>query len=206
MQDFLTSTMGQIIVVLAIIILLVVIFKTSKKDNKNNVKALTYSAIAIAIAFVLNAFIVFKMPQGGSATLFSMLVIVLVAYWFGPKNGILAGLAFGLLNALYQPFIVHPIQFLLDYPLAFGMLGIAGFSEIKSTVCNGEYCRRCGQIYLSCNVGNNILLRIRRRYKCYIIFNYLQCILYRNRSYNYICFIVGSGVRNAFNRIKTNVN
>ena len=33
---------------------------------------------------------------------------------------------FGLVDMLPQPFIVHPAQFLLDYPLAFGALGLAG--------------------------------------------------------------------------------
>ncbi len=127
MQEFLSSTPGQLLAVAVIIALLVLIFKTTKKEKRTNVKAMTYSAIGIAIAFVLNTFVVFKMPQAGSATLFSMLVIVLIGYWFGPSTGIMAGVAFGILNMLYAPFVVHPIQFLLDYPLAFGMLGVSGF-------------------------------------------------------------------------------
>jgi len=127
MQEFLSSIQGQLLAVAVIVALLVLIFKTTKKEKRNHVKAMTYSAIGIAIAFILNTFVVFKMPQAGSATLFSMLVIVLIGYWFGPSTGIMAGVAFGILNMLYAPFVVHPIQFLLDYPLAFGMLGISGF-------------------------------------------------------------------------------
>ncbi len=207
MQDFLTSTLGQIIVVVSIIVLLIVIFKTSKKDNKNNVKALTYSAIAIAIAFVLNAFIVFKMPQGGSATLFSMLVIVLIAYWFGPKNGILAGLAFGLLNAMYQPFIVHPMQFLLDYPLAFGMLGVAGFFRNKKHGLQWGYIVAVLGRYV-CHVMSGIIFFAEYAGDSNVI---LYSIIY-NASYIGIEAIITfallwvPGVRNAFSRIKTNLN
>ena len=40
--------------------------------------------------------------------------------------GIVEGIVYGFVRTLRQPFIVHPIQFLLDYPLAFGALGLAG--------------------------------------------------------------------------------
>lgn len=206
MQDFLTSTGGQLIVLAAIIALLAIIFKTTKKDKKNNLKAMTYSAIAIAIAFALNTFIVFRMPQGGSATLFSMLVIVLIGYWFGPSTGIMAGMAFGLLNMLYSPFVVHPIQFLLDYPLAFGMLGIAGFFR------NKKYGLQWGY-----------LLAVFGRYICHVLsgviffseyagdMNALLYSIIYNSTYIGIEALVTfallwvPGIRNAFNRIKANI-
>jgi len=66
------------------------------------------------------------MPQGGSITPLSMLVVVLVGYFFGPRQGIMAGMAFGLLDLLIAPYAMTPIQILLDYPFAFGALGLAG--------------------------------------------------------------------------------
>ena len=45
----------------------------------------------------------------------------------GPKTGIFAGAVFGVVDLAIEPFVVHPIQFILDYPLAFATLGLAGF-------------------------------------------------------------------------------
>jgi len=51
--------------------------------------------------------------------------------WFalrrGSKMGVVEGIVYGFVRTLRQPFIVHPVQFLLDYPLAFGALGLAGW-------------------------------------------------------------------------------
>ncbi len=124
LQVFLESILGQISVVVIIVILFVII---AKKDKGGfNTKALATSAVLIAIAFALNQITLFRMPQGGSITPLSMLVVVLVGYFFGPRQGIMAGMAFGLLDLLIAPYAMTPIQILLDYPLAFGALGLAG--------------------------------------------------------------------------------
>jgi len=133
-QKFFESTQGQILLVVLIVAILGLIFFFSKKEEKFNVKALTYSAIAVALGFVLNQITLFKMPQGGSITPFSMLFIVIVGYLFGARQGILAGIAFGLLDLLIHPYVVHPMQLLLDYPLAFGALGISGLLRNKHIV------------------------------------------------------------------------
>jgi len=67
------------------------------------------------------------MPEGGRVTLAAMIPIFFVAVRRGPRIGILAGIAFGLVVLIEEPYVYHPIQFLLDYPLAFGALGLAGF-------------------------------------------------------------------------------
>ena len=66
------------------------------------------------------------MPQGGTVTLASMLPIMIFSYIYGSKKGILIGLIYGLLQAVQDPYIVHPAQFLLDYPIAFALTGFAG--------------------------------------------------------------------------------
>lgn len=90
-------------------------------------KKLAVCAVCIALAFLLNQVTLFRMPQGGSITPASMLFITLAGYWLGPVYGILAGVSKGLLDTITGAYVVHPIQYLLDYPLAFGMLGISGF-------------------------------------------------------------------------------
>jgi thiamine transporter len=43
---------------------------------------------------------------------------------FGPRQGILAGMAYGLLDLVINPYVIHPMQIFMDYPLAFGAIGI----------------------------------------------------------------------------------
>lgn len=96
--------------------------------KKINVKKLCICACFISIAFVLNNFFFkVKMPYGGSATFFSMLFIFLPAYFYGGRVGLLCGVAYGLLDLLINPSIVHPAQLFLDYILAFGLIGTGGF-------------------------------------------------------------------------------
>ncbi|MCL1999335.1 MAG: energy-coupled thiamine transporter ThiT [Turicibacter sp.] len=90
-------------------------------------KLLTVGAICAAMAFVLNQITIGGLPQGGSTTLGSMLVIALAGYWLGPLYGILVGITVGLLDTITGVWFVHPIQYLLDYPIAYGALGISGF-------------------------------------------------------------------------------
>jgi thiamine transporter len=83
----------------------------------------------IALAGVLYAIPFFQLPQGGRITLASMVPIFFVALRRGPKVGILTGIVFGFVALTLDSFafVVNPIQVALDYPLAFGALGLAGF-------------------------------------------------------------------------------
>ncbi len=65
--------------------------------------------------------------SGGSITLCSMLFVCLIGYWYGPRISLTTGLAYGLLQLVTGPYIVFPLQVLVDYPLAFGALGLSGF-------------------------------------------------------------------------------
>jgi thiamine transporter len=56
-----------------------------------------------------------------------MIPLILFSIRWGGRTGMLFGAAFGLLYYQLDPFFIHPAQFLLDYPLAFGFAGSAGF-------------------------------------------------------------------------------
>ncbi|HET7271294.1 MAG TPA: energy-coupled thiamine transporter ThiT [Rubrobacter sp.] len=88
-------------------------------------RVLTEAAIAVALSFVLGLVVLFKMPYGGTVSL-EMIPLILLALRQGPVVGTVAGVAYGLLDLVIDPFMVHPVQVLLDYPLAFGALGLAG--------------------------------------------------------------------------------
>ncbi|QIN81602.1 energy-coupled thiamine transporter ThiT [Rubrobacter tropicus] len=90
-------------------------------------RVLTEAALAVALAFVLSFVKVFEMPLGGSISL-EMFPLMLLALRQGPVVGITAGAVYGLMDIITPPvFVFHPVQVLLDYPLAFGALGLAGF-------------------------------------------------------------------------------
>ena len=106
--------------------LLVYLIKRPQKQGKTDVRALTYGALCMAVSFVLSYIKLWSMPLGGSVTLASMLPLLWYSNKFGVKNGLIAGAAYGLLQLIQKPEIYHWVQVLLDYPLAFMMLGLAG--------------------------------------------------------------------------------
>ena len=83
-----------------------------------------FVALAGALSLISHSF--FSLPQGGSINL-GMVPILWLAIRRGPKIGIFAGVVFGFVDfALTPSSIVHPLQLILDYPLAFACLGLAG--------------------------------------------------------------------------------
>ena len=105
--------------------------QTIRARKELTTKQLVYSAVAIALAVVCSMIKLFEMPMGGSVTLLSMLFIVLIAYWYGPYVGIMTAVAYGLVQFVTEPIFYTIPQMLLDYPLAFGALGLAGFFNKK---------------------------------------------------------------------------
>lgn len=127
------SNVGLIIstvILLAILISVPLFF--GKKPKQSQTKSLVYAAVCIAMSFALSYIRLFKLPQGGSVTFVSLLPLIIYSYVFGIRKGVTAGLIYGVLQALQDPYIIHPAQFLLDYPLAFAMIGLSGiFAEWK---------------------------------------------------------------------------
>ena len=101
------------------------------KITKLSTKQLTYSAVALALAVVCSMIKFANLPMGGSATLCSMLFIVLIGYWFGPFVGLTGACAYGLLQFIIEPYFYTLPQMLLDYVFAFGALGLSGFFSSK---------------------------------------------------------------------------
>lgn len=99
------------------------------KSTEYNTKALTYAAICIALSFALSYIKFFSMPQGGSVTFASLLPLAIYSYMFGTRKGVIAGVVYGLLQFIQSPQFYQPMQVLLDYPIAFGAIGVAGIGR-----------------------------------------------------------------------------
>ena len=115
--------------VVAALGLIVVAVSTAKK--KWTAKMIAFGALAIALSFVLSCVRLYRMPTGGSVTPGSMLPLMLFSVSFGVGPGLVAGLAYGLLQYLQGGWWLNMWQFLLDYLLAFAALGLAGIAHSK---------------------------------------------------------------------------
>lgn len=82
-----------------------------------------FVAMAGALSLISHSF--FSLPEGGSINI-GMIPILWLALRRGPIIGVFAGAVFGVVDMLISPFVVHPLQLILDYPLPFACLGLAG--------------------------------------------------------------------------------
>ena len=136
--SFLTDLLGRLndlgatgwITLFTLIILAAIMAGMSISRKTWTAKSLAYAALSIALAFVLSYVKLFRMPNSGSVTLASMLPLMLFSAAYGVGPGLLAGAAYGLLQYVQGGWVVHPIQFLLDYPLAFALIGLAGVYKL----------------------------------------------------------------------------
>ncbi len=112
---------------LVVVVVAVALIAGRKNKTPFDARAISMAGISIALSFVLS-YVKFEAAwlQGGSITLVSFLPICLFSYIYGMKKGLIVGFVYGLLQAIQDPFIVHPGQFLLDYPIAFSMIALAG--------------------------------------------------------------------------------
>lgn len=126
--------------VLAAALLFAAAFLRGKNNSRKKLstRQLVYCAAAMALSFITSYIKVFSMPYGGSITLFSMLFICLIGYWYGPGAGIMTGLAYGILQFLQEPYVLSLFQVCCDYVLAFAGLGLAGlFRRSKNGLVKG---------------------------------------------------------------------
>ena len=111
---------------------------TAVTKSRLTVKQLAFCAVSIALGTVLSNIKLFHFPTGGSITLLSMLVICLPGYFFGPGAGLMSAVAYGILQLLIDPYVLYPMQLVVDYILAFGALGLSGiFTNAKAGLIKG---------------------------------------------------------------------
>lgn len=120
------NLVGMIVSAVVFIVIMVVAWFLGDKRSMSDTRAIVYGAISIALSFALSYARLFKLPQGGSVTFASLLPLMVYCCMFGTRRGLVVCTIYGVLQALQDPFIIHPMQFLLDYPLAFGLIGVSG--------------------------------------------------------------------------------
>ncbi|RSD29236.1 energy-coupled thiamine transporter ThiT [Mesobacillus subterraneus] len=100
-------------------------------------------AVFSALAYLLDLFSGFLFsriwPQGGSVSI-AMVPVFLMAFRWGIKGGAITGLLLGLLQFILGfSQIYHPVQGIIDYLVAFTVLGLAGIfaRQVKDGIQNG---------------------------------------------------------------------
>ena len=116
---------GAIALLAVITLVICLAFRKRKMDTK----AIAYAAVCLAASFVLSFIKVSPVPNGGSITLASWVPVLIYAYAYGAPRGFLVGIIFGILNFISGPYILTPFSFVLDYILAFTMVGLMGFAR-----------------------------------------------------------------------------
>lgn len=94
--------------------------------KKWNTKMLVEAGVMIALAIILSRMQIYKAPNGGSVTAGSMIPIIIFSMRWGLGPGIVTGATFGLLKLMLGGWTYSPMQIILEYPIAFGCLGLAG--------------------------------------------------------------------------------
>jgi len=105
----------------------VILAEGTETSSEMDTRVLAEVSISVALAYVLNLIIIYHLPQGGSITLGSMVPILLVAFRRGPRVGFFTGAVFGLVQMFLGGYWFTLVQVILDYPVAFAALGLAGF-------------------------------------------------------------------------------
>lgn len=124
-----------VILILAAILLTAVFVDKKQNTGRFSAKQLAFSGIALALGFVLS-YVEIKIPlwgMGGAVTLFSMLIICLIGYWYGIRVGLVAAFAYSLLQFIQSggAYMLTPFQVCCDYFFAFTALGVSGFFSNK---------------------------------------------------------------------------
>lgn len=133
--DFAEFPVWAWIVVAVLLVGGLVAYRQIKSGKKTvwNTKMLALGAVCMALSNVLSMIKLFDMPQGGSVTPASMLPLMLFAYVYGVGPGMTVGAVYGVMQFIIEPYFLSVPQMLLDYPIAFAMVGLAGvFSTYKN--------------------------------------------------------------------------
>ena len=108
------------------------------RKNRMTTREMVMASLIATISFVLSLIQIIRYPQGGGIALFSMLPVMLFSLLYGRTAGVTAGLVFGLLSLLDGPYVIHPVQFLLDYifpTMALGLAGVFGNDTLPKRIC-----------------------------------------------------------------------
>lgn len=133
----------------------------------NRTRILVEVALTVALAVVLNLVKLWRMPYGGDVSL-EMLPILVLAMRRGWRPGVLAGALYGVVSLMFGAVVVHWAQFVLDYPLAYAVVGAAGvFAPVVRRARDAD---RAYLGWIVAAVGTGSLLRFAAHFASGLVF------------------------------------
>lgn len=135
-----------------------------RRKRNENLRALSESALMIALATVLGFIKLIDLPYGGAVTIASMLPIAIISYRHGVKRGLFAATVYGGIQQLLGLSMLSWATswkavvaiVLLDYIVAFAVIGFAG-----------AFRKSVGNQALSVSLGCLVVSLL--RYICHVI-------------------------------------
>lgn len=129
-------------------------------------KLLTEAAMMIALSTVLSLFTLFRMPFGGEVTLGCMIPIFIYSFRHPGKPALFMSFTAGLMqmilgsaNVAYGKTIFHYAAIiLLDYILAYGILGFVGFFKSKNFISKILSCTFVILLRYVCHITSGFLI------------------------------------------------
>lgn len=108
-------------------------------QKSSHTKILAEIIVFSALSAVLYATRIYTLIYGGSVTLGSMVPVMWLSMRRGIRVGFITGVVYGILAFLIDVtlvgpanIIVTPVQAILEYPLAFGLIGLTGMFHRKT--------------------------------------------------------------------------
>ena len=136
--------------------------------RRDKIMAVVMGGICIALSEVLSMIKLFEMPMGGAVTPAATLPLIIFCLCFGPLWGFGACLVFGVLQLITGQ-CMTPFQVILDYVLAYGLVGVVSFAcptgeqrYLKNTIKRLAYIKFVPAILLTilgfiCRFGSSVL-------------------------------------------------
>jgi len=97
-------------------------------EGRFSTKILAELSVFIALSIILKDVLppIYRLPQGGSITMAGLVPLLWFILRRGFGYGTFGGFVYGLVHMSLGGYVINPVQGLLDYPIAYAALGLAG--------------------------------------------------------------------------------
>lgn len=149
---YLPTTLGYFALcfIMAALLCVAALLTAKDREKKFDTKQLVFSSLAMALAVVTSMIKLYEFPFGGSVTMLSMFFICFIGYLYGLRTGLMTGFAYGILQLILGPYILFPLQVIVDYLFAFGALGLSGlFWKSKHGLVKGYIAGILGRYFFA---------------------------------------------------------
>ena len=155
------SYLPYIATLLGILILLGAVLYVRKLQITTGM--LSRTALLTSMVIVLSQIHFFRMPQGGELNLGMMVPLIFLAVCYGGRITLMAGFVCGIVDMMLDPYFLHPIQILFDYPFPFMAMAVVAlfknhiiFGTLVAYVVNFLFHFISGVVFFGANAPEGV--------------------------------------------------